>query len=155
VVGEVHPDLLRVWDLGVRAYYLELWIEALPIPEVPGYEAVPRFPATSRDLSLEVPVELPAARVVAALLAAESDVAPTGDDPARLAPGDTSGARIEVLEDYRGEGVPAGARALLLRLHYRAQGRSVTDAEVQARHQALVEHACAALRKDAVAVRPR
>ena len=155
-VGELHPDLLAAWGLPKNrtGYFIELWFEALPIPDVPTFEAVPRFPATSRDLSLEVPIDLPASRVVAALQAAEAEVPVDGERPVRLAPGDTSSARIEVLDDYR-DGVPEGARALLLRLHYRAPGRSVTDAEVQTRHQALVDHACEALRKDAPSVRTR
>jgi phenylalanyl-tRNA synthetase beta chain len=153
-VGEVHPDLLRAWDLDGRAYYAELWLEALPIPDVPRYRAVPRFPSTARDLSLEVPLDLPAAAVIAALVEAEA-TAVGGEDPPRLSAGDRSRERIEVLEDYRGQGVPDGQRALLLRLHYRAEGRSVTDAEVQERHAAVVEAACAILRERAPSVRPR
>jgi phenylalanyl-tRNA synthetase beta chain len=162
-VGEVHPDLLRAWDIGVRAFYVELWLEALPIPDVPRYRPVPRFPATSRDLSLEVPLDLPASAVVSALVHAESEApvssrpsgADGGDDPPRLSVGDRGRARIEVLEDYRGQGVPEGHRALLLRLHYRAEGRSVTDAEVQERHAAVVDAACRALRARAPSVKPR
>ena len=44
-----------------------------------------RFPATSRDLSLEIPIDLPAARIVDALRQAEADVPATGEDPPRLA----------------------------------------------------------------------
>jgi phenylalanyl-tRNA synthetase beta chain len=154
-VGEVHPDLLRAWDIGIRAFYAELWLETLPIPDVPRYRAVPRFPATSRDLSLEVPIDLPASAVVSALVHAESEATTEGDDPPRLSAGDRGRARIEVLEDYRGQGVPDGHRALLLRLHYRAESRSVTDAEVQERHAAVVDAACRALRARAPTIKPR
>ncbi|MBA3549825.1 MAG: hypothetical protein H0T76_25375 [Nannocystis sp.] len=51
--------------------------------------------------------------------------------------------------------MPAGHRALLLRLHYAAHSRSVTDTEVQTLHAAIVEHACAHLRTLAATVRPR
>jgi phenylalanyl-tRNA synthetase beta chain len=122
---------------------------------VPRYRAVPRFPATSRDLSLEVPIDLPASAVVSALVHAESEATTEGDDPPRLSAGDRGRARIEVLEDYRGQGVPDGHRALLLRLHYRAESRSVTDAEVQERHAAVVDAACRALRARAPTIKPR
>ena len=49
----------------------------------------------------------------------------------------------------------AGRRALLLRLHYRAEGRSVTYGEVQGLHDAIVAGACEALRGPGVEIRIR
>jgi phenylalanyl-tRNA synthetase beta chain len=60
-----------------------------------------------------------------------------------------------VVEDYRGKGVPDGYRALLLRLHYRAPERSVTDDEVQTLHGAVVEAAVGALKTQVPSVRVR
>jgi phenylalanyl-tRNA synthetase beta chain len=155
--GEVHPDVMRAWAQGeLRAAYAELWIEALPRAATAKYRDLPRFPATSRDLSLEIPIDLPAATVVTALRDAARAIEPaTESDPPRLAPGDRGHEAIAVREDYRGEGVPEGSRALLLRLHYRARERSVTDAEVQALHASIVERACEALRPHAPAIRAR
>jgi len=156
VVGELHPDLSAAWGLpeGARPLYAELDVAALPASEVALAREIPRFPATSRDLSLEIPLGLPAAEVVLALKAGAAAQALTGEDPPRLhGCGGEDG--VEVLEDYRGVGVPAGHRALLLRLHYAAHSRSVTDAEVQALHAAIVEHACGRLRTLAATVRPR
>jgi phenylalanyl-tRNA synthetase beta chain len=70
-----------------------------------------------------MPIALPAAAVLAALRSAAEPG--TGDDPVHL-----QAEGIEVLEDYRGAGVPDGHRALLLRLHYAAAARTLTDAEV-------------------------
>jgi len=156
VVGELHPDLVAAWGLpeGSRPVYAELDVAALPAGEVALAREIPRFPATSRDLSLEIPLGLPAAEVVLALRAGAAAQALTGEDPPRLG-GRGGEDGVEVLEDYRGAGVPAGHRALLLRLHYAAHSRSVTDAEVQALHAAIVEHACGRLRAHAATVRPR
>jgi phenylalanyl-tRNA synthetase beta chain len=156
-LGQIHPDLADRWRLPdeVEAFYGEVWVEALPPWEVVRYAALPRFPATSRDLSLEIPIDLPAARIVDALRQAEAEVPATGDDPPRLAAGDRGQGAVEVLEDYRGQGVPEGSRALLLRLHYRATHRSVTDDEVQGRHAEIVERACQALRDRAPSIRTR
>lgn len=153
--GELHPALLSAWGLpdGARVVYGELELEAVPDPAVATAREIPRFPATSRDLSLEIPVALPAAEVVAALRDAAHARLASGEDPVRLQ--DSGEGGVEVLEDYRGAGVPDAHRALLLRLHYAAAGRSVTDAEVQALHAAIVEHACARLRGQAPSVRPR
>lgn len=155
-VGELHPDLVAAWGLpeGARPVYAELDVAALPAAEVALAREIPRFPATSRDLSLEIPLSLPAAEVVLALRAGAAAQALTGEDPPRLHAAGGEGG-VEVLEDYRGAGVPPGHRALLLRLHYAAHSRSVTDAEVQALHAAIVEHACGHLRGLAPSVRPR
>jgi phenylalanyl-tRNA synthetase beta chain len=157
--GEVHPDVMGLWELDeVRCVYAELWIDVLPRVGSARYEELPRFPSTSRDLSLEIPVDLPAATVVAALREAAGRLersADAADDPPGLAPGERGHEAIEVREDYRGEGVPDGFRALLLRLHYRARERSVTDAEVQALHADIVERACETLRPRAPAIRAR
>ena len=76
--------------------------------------------------------------------AARMDVG--AEDPIGLSPGDTSRDAIELIEEWRGQGVAEGRRALLLRLHYRASGRSVTDTEVQALHERIVAVACTELR---------
>ncbi len=157
VVGELHPELLAAWGLpdGARVIYGELELAALPAATVATAREIPRFPATSRDLSLEIPVDLPAATVVAALAGAVATVQVRGEDPVHLHEPVAGEGAVEVLEDYRGAGVPEGHRALLLRLHYAAAGRSVTDTEVQALHAALVEHACETLRAAAPSVRAR
>lgn len=155
--GAVHPHVLDAWDLpeGTAVVYGELAVDALPAPTPVAFALLPRFPATSRDLSLDLAIELPAAEVVAALeAAAASDAARavqaglSADDPPRLCPGDAGeGAAVEVVEDYRGHGVDPGRRALLLRLGYRASERTVTDDEVQALHAAIVDEALATLHR--------
>jgi len=156
--GAVHPELVAAWDLPEgTVVYGELAVDALPVPLPVSLAVLPRFPATSRDLSLDLAVEIPAADVVVALeAAARGDAARaaqaslSADDPPRLSPHDggagQAGAAIEVVEDYRGHGVEDGRRALLLRLGYRAAERTVTDDEVQSLHAAIVDAALAVLR---------
>ena len=155
-VGEVHPDLMRQFEFpdGLRAYYGELWLETLSAGHVARHHTLPRFPSTSRDLSLELPITTPAAIIVDALATAETRAEHPLDGP-RLSRGDTAGGAIELVEDYRGQGVPDGHRALLLRLHYRAPQRSVTDDEVQALHGAVVSAAVSALKTSIPTIRVR
>ncbi len=155
-VGEVHPDLMGTFEFpeGIRAYYGELWLDMLKGGHVARHQTLPRFPSTSRDLSLEIPIRTPAASVVEALMTAEGKAEHTPDGP-RLSRGDTAGGAIEIVEDYRGKGVPQGHRALLLRLHYRAPARSVTDDEVQILHAAVVEAAVTKLKASAASIRVR
>ena len=152
--GELHPDLRERWDFAedAKIFYAELRVESLPEATTPKVVAIPRFPATSRDLSLDMPVVLSVADVITALVEGASTTPAEGEDPVRLVAG---AGGIEVLEDYRGEGVDQGRRAVLFRLHYRAAGRTVTDDEVQPTHDAIVRAACASLSSGELDVKPR
>lgn len=155
IVGEVHPALARSRELDeLELAYAELWLESLPLARELAYRELARFPATARDVSLDLSVEVPALRVVDALEAARAVIAPA-HDPLLLESSGDPRAAIELREDYRGRGVDEGRRALLVRLSYRAADRSVTDTEVQALHDAIVAHACAALREVDPRVRVR
>ncbi len=153
--GEIHPDVIAAWSLpeGTRAYYAEIDVEAVPPRAVARCRDLPRFPATTRDLSLEIPISLPAARVVEALRRAA--IAGEGGAAVVLARDSFGDPAIEILEDYRGAGVPAGHRALLLRVAYVSAERTVTDEEAQGLHQAIVRAACDELRAEAPQIRPR
>jgi phenylalanyl-tRNA synthetase beta chain len=162
--GAVHPELLDAWDLpdGLAVVYGELAVDALPAAGAVRFAALPRFPATSRDLSLDLAVEVPAAVVVQALEAAAIGEAAraeqarlSADDPPRLAVGEGGRPAVDVVEDYRGKGVDDGRRALLLRLGYRAAERTVTDDEVQSLHAVIVEQALATLRRRDPSARAR
>ncbi len=159
-VGEVHPSVLDPREVpeGARVYYGELWLDQLPVEQVRKFREVSKVPSTARDISLELPVGLPAAVVRTALESAAAAVFADSvgqEDPVALAPAGPGAQAIELLEDYRGEGVPEGARALLFRLHYAAHERSVTDTEVQELHGRIVARACDAIRPQAPEVRAR
>lgn len=146
--GAVHPDLVQRWGLpdGVGAFYGEIDVAALPKRRPTLLTALPRFPATARDLSLDAAVDLRAATIVDALRrAAHADTTTpaeaASEDPPVLSTGDRTASDVEVLEDYRGKGVAEGRRALLVRMHYRAAQRSVEDTEVQRLHDEIVARA--------------
>jgi phenylalanyl-tRNA synthetase beta chain len=123
-VGEVHPRLLRKLGLGARAFYLEVALDAVggerrPVRSV----APPRFPASSRDLSFWIDLGVSADEQRALMLSASE---PILRDRA-------------VLEDYRdAHTVPAGKKGMLWTLTYRADERTLTDAEVDAAHARVV-----------------
>jgi phenylalanyl-tRNA synthetase beta chain len=149
LVGELHPDHLRERELeSLEVAYAELFVDTLPpLGELELLELA-RFPATARDLSLDLATGIAASLVVGALDDAHAELSASAgqEDPVRLSSSIDPRAAIELREDYRGNGVEPGRRALLLRLHYRARRRSVTDAEVQPLHDAIVARACDRLR---------
>ncbi len=124
VFGELHPDLRQSLDLPSAAFAFELEVPGLPIEKQP-YVAPSRFPATSRDLSFFVASDVEAGRLLSTMEHASEPLL----------------RGVALLEDYRQQGhVPAGQKALLFSLTYRADDRTLTDEEVQKAHQRVVDH---------------
>jgi len=123
-LGEIHPRLRRKLGLDERAFYLEVGLEA-----VAGQRhavrsvAPPRFPASSRDISFWIDEPVTAAEQRALLASA--------DEPLLR--------DLRVLEDYRDPRyAPPGKKGMLWTLVYRADDRTLTDAEVDAAHARIV-----------------
>lgn len=114
-VGELHPAVAEEADLPGRATVLELDLDRL-LTLAGGRivaASLSTFPAATQDVSLTVPVDVPAADVRAALA-------------------EGAGALLEsvrLVDDYRGEGVPEGAKSLTFALRFRADDRTLTAAE--------------------------
>ncbi|WP_439903106.1 phenylalanine--tRNA ligase subunit beta [Microbacterium azadirachtae] len=114
-VGELHPQVAADADLPGRAVVLELDLDG--VLAMAGERVVAAslstYPAATQDVSLVVAAEVPAADVRAAL-------------------SEGSGALLESLrlvDDYRGEGVPAGSKSLTFALRFRADDRTLTAGE--------------------------
>jgi phenylalanyl-tRNA synthetase beta chain len=123
VIGELHPDLMRKLAIDGAALVFEIDLDALPPAEPARGAELPRFPSVTRDLSFFVDAQVSAAHIRAALLEAR--------DPLCV--------DVKVIEDFRDAGkVPAGKKGMLWSLVYRAADRTLTDAEVQSAHDALL-----------------
>ncbi|UAJ80644.1 phenylalanine--tRNA ligase subunit beta [Leifsonia sp. ZF2019] len=113
--GELLPALSAELDLPRVVAVFELDLDAL-IAVAPAdvvARVIAGFPAATQDLSLVVPAEVPAAEVLAAVQ--------TG-----------AGALLEdirLVDDYRGAGLPEGAKSLTFALRFRAEDRTLTAAE--------------------------
>ncbi len=127
VLGELHPETARAYDLPGRVLAVELDLTALMARARPvrTHRPLPRFPAADRDLAVLVPDRIPAARVEATIAEAGGDLLES----------------VCLFDLYRGAGVPEGWRSLAYSLVYRAADRTLTDAEVDAVHGRV----CAAL----------
>lgn len=124
--GELHPDALAEAELDGPLFVFELDRDVLLDCSKPRgeFRAPPRFPSSSRDVSFLVSHGLPAGDVIAA---AEGLGEPLLES-------------AQVFDEYRGPGLPEGRRALAFRLTYRAEDRTLTEEEVVATHQRVVDH---------------
>jgi phenylalanyl-tRNA synthetase beta chain len=120
--GEVHPDVRERLGIAGAAFAFEVELDQLPIAPPAQMRAIPRFPGSERDVSLLLAEEIPAARVVEVIEAASQPLV----------------ARIRLLEDYRDGRLGEGKKSMLWSIGYRSGERTLTDAEVDAAHEAIV-----------------
>jgi len=131
VVGELHPDVQRAFDLPAPVFVAELSLdrlEAVP-PRPVVHRPLARFPGVQRDLAVILPAGVPAAEVSRAIQAIPNPCL----------------KRVALFDVYAGEQVGAGRKSLAYSLLYQAEDRTLTDAEVNAMHGEVVERLRASL----------
>lgn len=69
IMGEVHPEVQETYEIGVKTYVAKLNIPELmaAAAEKITYQPLPKFPATTRDLSLLVDEDMPVAELEKAI----------------------------------------------------------------------------------------
>jgi phenylalanyl-tRNA synthetase beta chain len=111
----------RLGALGT-VFAFEVELDKLPLAEPAQMRTIPKFPGSERDVSLLLSEEIAAARVV--------DVIEGAAEPLV--------SRIRLLEDYRDAKLGTGMKSMLWSIGYRAPDRTLTDAEVDKAHEAIV-----------------
>jgi len=131
LLGELHPDVLEALELSGPVVYAELEVAALAShagsATAPQVRALPRFPASSRDLAVMVDEATIAGEVALALREAGGSLL---ED-------------VRLFDVYRGEKLPAGRKSLAFRLRYRDPDTTLTDARVDDAHGKVVKAASA------------
>lgn len=124
-IGEIHPEIARGYDLAAHPVALEIdldQVERCRRP-FPTYTPFPRYPAIVRDVAVIVPDRMPAAEVEAVIRRA-------------------GGALVEAVglfDVYQGDPVPPGKRSLAFSIQYRSPERTLTDEEVGAIHDTILQ----------------
>ncbi|HMG57575.1 MAG TPA: phenylalanine--tRNA ligase subunit beta [Kofleriaceae bacterium] len=120
--GEVHPDVRKRLGIDGAVFAFDLELDKLPLAQPAQMQPIPRFPGSTRDVSLLLAAELPAARVIEVI---EQVAEPLVH-------------RIRLLEDYRDAKLGDGRKGMLWSIEYRAPDRTLTDVEVDKAHEAIV-----------------
>ncbi len=130
VAGELLPSLVADHHLPGRVAAFELNLGALieHAPREASTRQLSTYPAATQDLTLLVDVEVPAGAVLAAVVAGAGDLLEHG----------------HIVDDYRGEGIPEGERALTFALRFRADDRTLKAEEATEAKLAGVRAAAAA-----------
>jgi phenylalanyl-tRNA synthetase beta chain len=124
LVGQISPEIAEARGLPQqdRLFVAELNLDALWFARVERPDAVkplPRHPFVVRDLSIVVADALPAEIIRGTILSAGVRT------PAPL-------AGVVFFDRYLGKGIASGAVSVSVRMTFRAPDRTLTDAEVQA-----------------------
>lgn len=122
--GQLHPDTCERFEVPSHCVF-ELDFEKLLeyAPRRIAAHALPRFPAVERDVALVVQRDFAAIQVIAWMKSL----------------GETLIERVEVFDQYLGAPIPEGKKSLAYKISYRAEDRTLTDMEINALHQSLVE----------------
>jgi len=125
LLGELHPDVQRAFDLPTPVYVAELSLDALEaLPSRPAqHRSLARYPGVLRDLAVVIPVAVASADVGRAIDAVR---------PPSL-------RRVSLFDVYEGPQVGPGRKSLAYSLLYQADDRTLTDAEVNAAHAHVVD----------------
>ncbi len=123
-VGVLSPAIAEQLDLGGTVFAFQLNFDLLSQAAAPPlYTPLPRYPAVYRDMAMVLPAGVPASEVIEAL----------------HRHGQPWLTEAHLFDVYAGPPIPAGKRSLAFHLTYRDPERTLTDDEVDRRHQQLVE----------------
>lgn len=121
--GPLHPDAVDALELAGEVLVFEMELDPFAGgAALPKFTAIPRFPASSRDVALVVKDGIPAGEVEAAVRAAAGPLAEA----------------VRLFDRFVGGQVPAGHASLAFRVVYRSPDRTLTDAEIDAAHANVV-----------------
>ena len=114
-LGELHPRLVRHFELPGPAMAFELDAQALTRLSLPQARPPSRQPVVRRDLAVVVDEALPAQTLLAALAEARVPYVDT----------------VRPFDVYRGAGLPPGKKSLAILVLIRDTERTLTDAEIE------------------------
>ena len=121
-VGELHPRLMREFELPRAPIVFELDQDELLHRPMPVAQPVSRLPVVRRDVAIVVDESLPAQDVLDAMALAR---------PAHV-------EQINLFDVYRGPGVDRGKKSLAILVLMQDTARTLTDAEIDATVAVLV-----------------
>ena len=125
LTGQVHPQVLAAYDLKQPAFVLELNIAVLAAhaADTIRASAIPRFPATTRDMTLIFDMALESASILAHVADLKE---PLLED-------------IQLFDVYDGKPIAAGKKSISFRLVYRSTVETLEDERVNRLHKNITE----------------
>ncbi len=125
LVGELHPQVLRNYDLKQTAFIFELNFDRLlrHIPDLRPAKPIPKFPATSRDITLIVAQEVEALKILKHIETFEEDLVEDTD----------------FFDVFEGDPIPEGQKSISFKITYRSHHETLEDDKVNRIHKQIAD----------------
>ena len=123
--GELHPQVVKNFDLSGKVYMFEIDLEAVLSITVPPfrYQSFSKFPGTSRDLAIVAPVSVTSGEIVAL-------IKEHGGEYLEF---------VSIFDVYEGEHIEAGYRSLAYNLQFRSMEGTLNDEDIDGAIQAIID----------------
>jgi phenylalanyl-tRNA synthetase beta chain len=121
LIGEVHPQVRRHFELKDTAYIFELTIDRLRslIPDVKSFQPIYRYPAVTRDVTLIVDLGVESGRILNRVEQMNEKLIET----------------VHLFDVFDGKPIPSGKKSISFRIVYRSSDRTLEDEEINRFHQ--------------------
>jgi len=116
--GEIHPQVLENYGIGIRAYAAAIDFPTLlqHAKDESGYRPLPKYPAAMRDLAFVCDKSLTVLSLERVITGAAGEIL----------------EQIDLFDIYEGEQIPAGKKSVAFTLRLRSPERTLTDEETDA-----------------------
>ena len=123
--GELHPQVVKNFDLSGKVYMFEIDLEAVLSIIVPPfrYQSFSKFPGTSRDLAIVAPVSVTSGDIVALIKEHGGEYLES----------------VSIFDVYEGEHIEAGYRSLAYNLQFRSMDGTLNDEDIDGAIQAIID----------------
>ena len=123
--GELHPQVVKNFDLSGKVYMFEIDLEAVLSIIVPPfrYQSFSKFPGTSRDLAIVAPVSVTSSDIVALIKEHGGEYLES----------------VSIFDVYEGEHIEAGYRSLAYNLQFRSMEGTLNDEDIDGAIQAIID----------------
>lgn len=123
--GELHPQVVKNFDLSGKVYMFEINLEAVLSITVPPfrYQSFSKFPGTSRDLAIVAPVSVTSGDIVALIKEHGGEYLES----------------VSIFDVYEGEHIEAGYRSLAYNLQFRSMEGTLNDEDIDGAIQAIID----------------
>lgn len=123
--GELHPQVVKNFDLSGKVYMFEIDLEAVLSITVPPfrYQSFSKFPGTSRDLAIVAPVSVTSGDIVALIKEHGGEYLES----------------VSIFDVYEGEHIEAGYRSLAYNLQFRSMEGTLNDEDIDGAIRAIID----------------
>ena len=125
LLGEVHPKVVRNYDLKQRTFIFELDLDRLvqSIPDMKSARPIPKFPATSRDITLIIDNDIETYKIIQSVESFQEELV----------------ENLHLFDVYEGDPIPKGKKSVSFRVTYRSLKETLEDDRINDIHKNITD----------------